>query len=119
MKKTLTTYDIAHELLQDDNARWSRAGAFALAEWLEELEQSTGEEMELDVVAIRCDFSEYSSLTDWAIDYFADDAQMRDELGVDANEELGSDDMEDAIRSHIQDNGTLIEFDGGIIVSSF
>ena len=26
---------------------------------------------------------------------------------------------EDAIRSYIQDHGTLIEFEGGVIVSSF
>ena len=50
MKKTLTTYDIADALCQDENANWSRAGAFALAEWLEEMEESTGEETELDVV---------------------------------------------------------------------
>jgi hypothetical protein len=66
MKKTLTTYDIANELIQDSNANWSRAGAFALAEYLQELEEDTGEEMEMDVVAIRCDYSEYSSLEEWA-----------------------------------------------------
>lgn len=63
MKKTLTTYDIADALYADENANWSRAGAFALAEWLEEMEESTGAETELDVVAIRCDFAEHDSLT--------------------------------------------------------
>ena len=48
MKKILNTYDIANELLADENADWSRAGAFALAEYLEDLEEDTGEEMELD-----------------------------------------------------------------------
>jgi hypothetical protein len=65
MKKTMTTYDIAHELIGDENANWSRAGAFALAEYLEELEESTGEEMEFDHVAIRCDWSEYADLETW------------------------------------------------------
>jgi hypothetical protein len=124
MKKTLTTYDIAHELLQDDNASWTRAGAFALAEYLEECEESTGEEMEMDVVAIRCDFSEHSSLEDWASDYFSDSKQASNamglELDMDGETWMGDEEeIQDAIRSYIQDNGQLIEFDGGIIVSSF
>jgi hypothetical protein len=109
MKKTLTTYDIAHELLQDTDAAWTRAGAFALAQYLEEYEESTGEEMEMDIAAIRCDFSEYSSLEDWASDY-----GMEDDSLDDSHEERA-----DNIRSFIQDNGQLVEFDGGIIVSRF
>ena len=106
---TLTTYDIAHELLQDENAAWSHAGAFALAVHLEQLEEDTGEQMELDVVAIRCDFSEYSSLEAWAVDYGLEEDSLDD-----AHKE-----RENNIRSFIKDNGQLIEFDGGIILSSF
>ena len=125
MKKTLTTYDIANELHGDENANWSRAGALALAEYLEELESDTGEEMELDIVAIRCDFSEYSSLQEWAKDYFGGEKEAKEELCdeympdaqelSESNEEI----PDDTIRDHITDNGILIEFDGGIIVSSF
>ena len=124
MKKTLTTYDIANELQQDSNANWSHYGAYALAEYLEELEADTGEEMELDIVAIRCDYSEYSSLRAWADEYFSDIKQASDELGVEidmSGDEFEADesDLYDAIRIYIRDNGQLIEFDGGIIVSSF
>jgi hypothetical protein len=48
MKKTMTQYDIAEELMNDINAAWTRAGAFALAEYLEELEDSIGETIEFD-----------------------------------------------------------------------
>jgi len=124
MKKTMTTYDIAHELLQDTNAAWTRAGAFALAEHLEQYEEETGEEMEMDVVAIRCDFSEYSSLEDWAVDYFSDSKQASDAMGLELDMDgqtwtSDEEEIRDAIRSYIQDNGQLVEFDGGIIVSSF
>ena len=119
MKTTLTTYDIADALFSDEFGGWSRAGAFALAEWLEEMEDSTGEETELDVVAIRCDFSEHESLIAWADDYFCD---WRKDLDVDLNESIDDpafcDECEETIREHIQDNGFLIEFEGGIIVSS-
>ena len=75
MKKTMTQYDIAHELMQDSNANWSRAGAFALAEYFEQIEMDTNEELDFDAVAIRCDYSEYSSLEEWADGYFGGDAQ--------------------------------------------
>jgi hypothetical protein len=116
MKKTLTTYDIADELLADSNAAWTRAGAFALAEYLEELEQDSGEEIELDVVAIRCDFAEHSSLQEWAHEYFPN---AWEELGFDDSEEADPDEFDEKIREYIQDHGQLIEFDGGVIVSSF
>jgi hypothetical protein len=117
MKKTLSTYEIADLLTDDENANWSRAGAFALAEYLEDIEAVTGQEMEFDVVAIRCDFAEYSSLQDWAIEHFGGVPEALEGLGVEDETEL--DELEDAIRSYVQDRGTLIEFDGGVIVSSF
>jgi len=124
MKMTLTTYDIADALCSDQYANWSRAGALALAELLEDMEASTGEESELDVVAIRCDFSEYESLQSWADDYFSDIKQASDAIGFDLDmdgetPEQEGDEMDDMIREHIQDNGLLIEFDGGVIVSAF
>jgi hypothetical protein len=116
MKQTLTTSQAADILFADKNAGWSYAGARALAEYLEQLEEDTGEEMELDFVAVRCDFSEYPSLVDWARDYFGADKWKR-ELDIDLDDL--DDEVDEAIRSHIQDHGQLIEFDGGVIVSSF
>ena len=116
MKKTLTQYDIAEELMNDLNANWTRAGAFALAEYFEQIEMDTNEELDFDAVAIRCDFSQYESLQDWAHDYFSNAWQ---EMGFDESEEIDDDDFDEKIREYIQDNGQLIEFNGGIIVSSF
>lgn len=116
MKTTLTTTEAAHRLIDDTNANWSRAGAFALVEYLEALEEGTGEELELDHVALRCDFSEYSSLQDWAHEHFSNAWQ---ELGFDETEEIDDEEFNDTIREYIEDRGDLIEFDGGIIVSSF
>jgi len=115
MKTTLSTTQAAHMLLDDDNANWSRAGAFALVEYLEELEEDTGETIEFCPVAIRCDYSQYDSLEDWALEQWGSDTACeywRDENG-------DKDAQDDLIRSYINDHGQLIEFDGGIIVSSF
>ena len=120
MKKTVTTSEIAHELIDDGNANWSHAGAFALAEYLEELEESTGEEMEFDHVAIRCEFAEYADLETWLSEYYGRPIPVAYEsAGIDLDGEEDEGEKEALIRSHIQDHGTLIEFNGGIIVSSF
>ena len=61
MKETLTTGNAASRLYEDENAGWSYAGARALVEYLEELEDDIGEEIEFDVVALRCEYTEYGS----------------------------------------------------------
>lgn len=116
MKTTLSTSHAAEILANDENSSFSRLGAYALVQHLEELEDSTGEEMEFDSVAIRCDYSEYDSLTDWAEDYFAGD-NWRDNVNCDAD--ANDDKLDEKIREYIQDHGQLIEFSSGIIVSSF
>ena len=114
MKETLSANQVADALRADEYGGWTYAGARAMAEYLEELEDDTGEELELDVVAIRCDYSEYASLQEWAAGYFAD---WKAALAIDRD--MDDDDIDNAIREHIRDNGQLIEFDGGVIVSSF
>ena len=111
MKNTLTTYEVATELLADDNANWTRSGALALAEYLEQIEEDCGIEIELDVVALRCDYTEEESLKEWARCYFTDD-QLAEVLE-------DSEDNDETLREYIHDHGQLIEFDGGIIVSNF
>lgn len=120
MKTTLTTSQAAEILANDENSSFSRLGAFALVEYLEEYEESTGEELEFDSVAIRCDFSEYDSLTDWADEYFGTDRDGRKwKYHLDINEEMDDEQIDNLVRDYIIDHGQLIEFDGGIIVSSF
>ena len=114
MKTALTTSQAAHILIDDKNANWSRAGAYALCEYLEEMETDCGEEIEFDAVAIRCDYSEYESLWGWAVDYFGGNSNA-----VSTFPEEDEEERDEKIREYIQDHGLLIEFDGGIIVSSF
>ena len=104
MIETLTTYQIADRLLRDSNACWSRSGAFALAEYLQSVEDDTGEQMEFDAVAIRCDFAEFPS----AVEAYND---------VSTGEELTEEDEEKAME-WLRDNGSVIEFKGGVIVSN-
>lgn len=116
MKITLNTHQIADELKRDTCARWSYNGSLALAEYLEEYEANNGHEMELDTCAVRCHFSEHSSLLEWAHQYFLN---ALEELGFDETAKNDDAEVDSKIREYIQDHGTLIEFEGGIIVSQF
>ncbi len=118
MKTTLTTSQAADLLVTDEYANWSRAGAYALIEYLENHEDDTGEEMEFDRVAIRCDWNEYASLEDFREGYFADDKQAREAIGAEVGDE-DNDELDTLTADYIRERGDLIEFDGGVIVSSF
>lgn len=123
MKKTLSTYEAAELLAADDNANWSRAGAFALVEHLEQIEDDTGEEIEFDAVAIRCDYSQFDDLETWAKEYFGTDYLLEACEAMSIDEDIATSDdpdmIADAIREYIRDRGDLVEFDGGVIVNSF
>ena len=105
MKKTLTTSEAAAMLAADENANWSCAGAYALVEHLEELERDTGEEIEFDVIALRCEYDEYESAL-----------QAAEEYGWDSDAE--EDAEEDALK-WLEDRTTVVAFDGGVIVQQF
>lgn len=117
MKQTMTTSDIADALRRDENANWSPAGARALAEYLEQRDEDNGTETEFDRVEIRCDWSEYEGLRQWAEEYFGSISAWEAKLGIEPDTE--PDEVDDEIRDYITERGVLIEFDGGIIVSSF
>jgi len=59
MKQTVneSAFRDAFRAIRPDN--FSYAGLGELYEWFEQLDEDTGQETELDVIAICCDFSEY------------------------------------------------------------
>ena len=113
MKTTLLTSQAADLLKADTNARWSRSGARALVEHLEQLEEDCGTEIEFDAVAIRCDYSEYDSAL-----------QAAEDQGYEPNPNLGDDEQDDDDKeadalSWLQDQTQVIEFEGGVIIANF
>jgi hypothetical protein len=118
MKMTLNTYEIADALLKDTNASWSRAGALALAEYLEQYEEDTGEELELDTCAIRCDFYEYESALEAATDrgWEPEASTLDDDDNIRPDDEVTEENEELALK-WLQRDSQIIEFDGGVIVS--
>jgi len=74
MKKTINYYDFRAEFRAfGREEQFTRQGLKALFDYLEELGDDCGEEIELDVIALCCEFVEYDSLEDFHSEYDKDD----------------------------------------------
>ena len=62
-------YDFERAFKRCERDNFSYDGLKALFEYLEEYEDSTGEEVELDVIALCCEYAEYDSLSEYNDDY--------------------------------------------------
>ena len=60
MKTTLTKEQAISILLQDEYTGWAYYEAEAIVSWYEQCEEDIGEEIELDPVAIRCEWASES-----------------------------------------------------------
>tara|TARA_R110001592_G_scaffold357167_1_gene659941 strand:+ start:432 stop:761 length:330 start_codon:yes stop_codon:yes gene_type:complete len=105
MKTEMTTYEGAKVLTKDEYASWTMSGAFALIEYLEQIEDECDMSIEFDPVQLRCEYSEYKSLSELAKDFWNKDCHLH--WATDS-----------VIRNFICDKGVpLIEFDGGVILN--
>lgn len=69
MKQSINFYQFAEQFQAVRPNSFSREGLIALWEYLEQFEEDTGHEIEFDVIALCCDFTEYDSLADYQQDY--------------------------------------------------
>lgn len=71
MIETINFYEFSDRFLQSDNYKnnFSYEGLKALFNYLEEYEEETGEQIEFDMIAICCDYTEYSNWKELKADY--------------------------------------------------
>jgi len=115
MKKTLTEWQVADELKRDEYAGWSYEGAKALAAHLCQIDEELGEDTELDIVGIRCEWSEYASAQDAASRYSWEFPGDEDEIDPEELDAL----KEESALEYLHDRTQVIEFKGGIIIADF
>ena len=73
MKQTIDVYGFRRAFERTDRKdQFSYEGLKALFEYLEEYEEGTGEEVELDVIALCCDYCEFDNLEDFQKQYSYD-----------------------------------------------
>ena len=87
IKQTVTESDFrdAFQAIRPDNFTYEGLGA--LYEYLESMSEQMGEAFELDVIALCCDFTEYS------------EDEAREEFNIDPDIEDWQDEVPDAIAS--------------------
>lgn len=112
MKTTVNSHQFAEAFKHAGReSQFSRAALLALFEYLEEYENSTGEEIELDPISICCEWAEYESATDAARIY-----------GYDWENAIWTEEVlerEEASLEWLQNRTQVIEFDGGIVIQQF
>lgn len=101
--KELTQNDIVQALLTDVYAAWSYSEAQALANYY--LAHFGGQEWELDVTAIRCDFSSYESALE----------ALKQHCLLDDDDEVDEADALERLRSET----TVLETKEGILILNF
>ena len=109
MKQTISMYDFERAFVDMNRKdQFSYGGKKALFEYLEDFEQDTGEEIELDVIALCCEYSEYDSALECAKEY-----------GFEADKEADDEEQEESALDYLRDRTSVIEFDTGIIIQQF
>ena len=99
-----------------DNSNFSYEGKVALFEYLEQLSDDIGEDIELDPIAICCEYSEYSDLDEAAREYFEYEGMT---YGDDSEELESVEEVEEKARKFLNDRTQVIEFEGGVIIQKF
>ena len=89
--------------------QFSHCGKLALFEHLESIEQDTGSDIELDVVGLCCEYTEYASALDAV--YGSTDFECEDSLDEDFKES-------EALK-YLQKKTQVIIFIGGVIIQNF
>jgi hypothetical protein len=108
MKQTINRYDFERAFVDADRkTQFSYEALGALFDYLEEYEESTGEEFELDVIALCCEYSEEHSedvITNYSIDV----------------EGLDDDERTQAVRDYLSGNTQLVaETPSGFVYANF
>ena len=106
MKTTVSRYDFERAFADAGRKdQFSYEGLSVLFDYLEDYEEQTGEEIELDVVALCCDYYE----NDWA--------DIADDYGIEYENDT---DGLDAVRDYLHDNTTVLgETSSGFVYACF
>ena len=82
MKQTVNFCDFQDAFYKMDRKdNFTYEGKRALFNWLEEYEEDYGEEIELDVIALCCEYTEYSDIEEFWKDYDKEEYPTIEDIG--------------------------------------
>lgn len=109
MKNTVSLYDFREAFRTMDRAeQFSYEGLEVLFDYLEQYEEDTGEELELDVVALCCEYCE-DTVAEIAANY-----------SIDLTDCEGEDEQTEVVCEYLENNGAFVgEVTGGFVYRAF
>ena len=116
MIKTINFSEFCDAFSKSDTYKnnFTYEGKRALFEYLEEMEENTGDPVEFDIIALCCEYSEYESAYEASLVY---DFKM--EYEKENEKELTVDEVEATALKYLEYQTQVITFDGGIIIADF
>lgn len=118
MKTNVSIYDFRDAFLRSEDRKnqFSYQGLTALYEYFEQYEDDCGQEIDFDMIAICCEYTEYESAHEAASNYFDYEGMVFDENG---DETMTADEVEESALDYLEYRTQVIKFDGGIIIADF
>ena len=109
MKTTVSLYDFREAFRTMGRAeQFSYEGLEVLFDYLEQYEEDTGEELELDVVALCCEYCE-DTVAEIAANY-----------SIDLTDCEGEDEQTEVVCEYLENNGAFVgEVTGGFVYRAF
>lgn len=110
--ETISASDLYHMACRMDRGdSFGYAGWRAIGEYLEELSDNTGEDIEVDIVGICCDYSISSDVESWWDEYGEDSSIDPEEW-----EEMDEEEKLEAIENYLQDNTSVVICEDDLII---
>lgn len=109
MKTTVDMHDFRESFRRMGRGdQFSYQGLGVLFEYLEQWEEDSGEELELDVIALCCDFYEDTA------------ESIAEDYSIDLSDCENDEEREDVVRDYLSENGAYIgDVAGGFVYRAF
>lgn len=108
----LSSSDLYHMACRIDRGHnFGYNGWRAIGEYLEELSDGIGEDVEVDIVGICCDYSMAESTSDWWKEY-----GVYSDIDSDEWEEKDEDEKLEAIQDYLQENTSVVICEENLII---
>lgn len=111
MKTTVSAIDFVDAFRRMGRNDFSPAALRALFDHIEEMEGDTGEEYELDVIALCCEWQEFGTALEAAVEYGFDAGESAKSFGHESDESEALD--------WLREQTQVVEFNGGVLVMGF
>jgi len=110
MKMTINFSDFCDAFFNSGRKdQFSYYGKKALFEYIESVEQDTGDETELDIISLCCEFTEFDTAFEAA----------KDCSGFTIEGDLNEEEQEKQALQFLSDETTILQFKGGIIMQNY